>query len=81
MRWGELDIVGYMDDVLVVVEVRSVTNIDDLHDYVSSAKMGHLHHSVNQWVYAHNWKWPIRIDVVYVKWNEVVEWFQNVTNS
>ena len=81
MRGGELDIVGYLDDLLVIIEVRSIDHIDDLQNYVSSLKVNHLIRSAQHRIHIHHWSWPLRIDVIYVKWTEVVERFQNITNT
>jgi len=81
IRGGELDLIGYIDDILVVVEVRSVDTIDDLDAYTSATKMSHLLRSIDNWIHKHHRTWPVRLDVIYVRWNNVVERFQNVTNE
>lgn len=81
MRGGELDIVGYMDDLLVVVEVRCTNYADDLHSYTSPQKMRHLLRSVAHRVHTHQWTGAVRLDIVYVKWSQVVQRYQNVTNE
>lgn len=81
MRWWELDLVCFDQDVLVVVEVKSIDTLDDLHAYVTPAKLSHLKHTLETWVRTNNRTWPIRLDVVYVKWEEIVWRFQDVTNS
>ncbi len=81
MKGGELDIVWYIDDLLVVVEVRCVDGVDDLQAYISPQKMKHLLRSIEHRVYAHQRNGAVRLDVVYVKWSHVVEWYQNVTNE
>lgn len=81
MRWGEIDIIAQKDDLLLIVEVRSVDQIHDLQAYMPAAKMKHLIRSSEHRIHLHRWDGPVRIDVVYVRWDSVVEWFQNVTNT
>lgn len=81
MRWGEIDIIAKHEDLLIIVEVRSVDQINDLHAYMSASKMKHLIRSTEHRMHVHRWDWLVRIDVMYVKWSQVVEWFQNVTNT
>lgn len=81
MRGGELDIVGYMDDLLVVVEVKSIDTLDDLHGYLSPTKLRHVIHTTMHRIQTHHWTWPFRIDVLFVVQDRVVERYKNVTNT
>lgn len=81
MRWWELDLICFDQEVLVIVEVKSIDFIDDLHSYVTPAKLRHLKHSLETWIRDNDRTGPVRLDVVYVKEQEIVWRFQDVTNS
>ncbi len=81
MRGGEIDLICFEDDVLVIVEVKSIDFIDDMHSYVTPKKITHLKHSMQQRIRDNNREWPVRLDVVYVQGSEIIGRFQNITNS
>ncbi|MDP2669656.1 MAG: YraN family protein [bacterium] len=81
IRGGELDIVCTEKDTLVVVEVRSVDHIDDLHEYMTPQKMSHLFHTIEAYILAHNRQSLVRLDVVFVQQNSILEWYKDVTNT
>lgn len=81
IRGGELDIVGIQGEVLVIVEVRSVDHIDDLYEYMTPQKMMHLVRSTETYVSVHDRTGQVRLDVIFVQQDKVVERYQNVTNA
>lgn len=80
MRWGEIDIIGKQDDVLLIIEVKSVASREDVYEYLSKKKISHVEHSATVWMKQHNRLWPVRIDAVYV-YSEYIHRYQNITNS
>lgn len=78
IRWWEIDIVMENPVNLIFVEVKVVNYIDNLHDYITTKKLQSLKYAIDSYV----WKYPtnknIRIDIVFVKDNKVVEIFKNI---
>ncbi|HRX63932.1 MAG TPA: YraN family protein [Candidatus Absconditabacterales bacterium] len=78
---GEIDIVAQKDGELVFVEVKVVDHIDDLMGYIKPQKLMFLERSIQDYMYKKNLDFDIRIDVAFVKDNDILDVFENVTNS
>jgi Holliday junction resolvase-like predicted endonuclease len=63
---------------IIFVEVKVVNYLDNLHDYITSKKLQTLKHSIETYL----WKYPtskiVRIDIVFIKDQKVVEIFKNI---
>ena len=78
IRGGELDLVMEDENALVIVEVKVVNSMDNLHDYITPKKLLALQKSIQTYL----WKYPtqklVRLDIVFVKWNEIVQIYEHV---
>lgn len=78
IRGGEVDLVMQNNLNLIFVEVKVVNYIDNLHDYITSHKLFALRRTIETYI----WKYPtnkiVRVDVVFVKNNTIVEIFKNI---
>lgn len=78
IRGGELDLVMEDTNTLVVVEVKVVNYMDNLHDYITAKKLSSLQKSIQTYL----WKFPtsksVRLDIVFVKWNEIIQIYEHV---
>jgi len=43
--------------------------------------MSHLFHTIEAYILAHNRQSLVRLDVVFVQQNSILEWYKNVTNT
>ena len=78
MRWGELDLVLENAHECIVVEVKVVNYLENLHDYITASKLQALQRTIQTYF----WKYPtdklVRLDVVFVKWSDIVEIFEAI---
>lgn len=78
IKWGELDLVVEDEHNLLIVEVKVVNYMDNLHDYITPRKIATLQKSIQTYL----WKYPtqksVRLDIVFVKGNEIVEVYENI---
>lgn len=81
IRWWEIDIVAQKDWEIVFIEVKVVDWTDDLMGYITPKKLKNLEHTLQEYMYRKNLNFSIRIDVVFVKDNKILDVFENVTNS
>jgi Holliday junction resolvase-like predicted endonuclease len=78
---GEIDIVVQKDWEIVFVEVKVVDEMDDLMWYIKPQKLHFLERTIQNYMYKKNLDFSIRLDVAFVKNNDILEVFENVTNS
>lgn len=79
IRGGELDLVMENEQHLVVVEVKVVNYIEHLHDYITTPKLQALQKSIQTYLWRFPTKKEVRLDVVFVRKNEIVhlvEWVE-----
>lgn len=81
IAWWEIDLILKKKDILTFVEVKVVDYIDDLYDYVTPRKLGHIKHTIQYYLLQHPSDKTYVLDVVFVKNNSIVEAYENVTNT
>lgn len=77
----EIDIVGEDNQNLIFVEVKTINAIDDIDGYITNKKIWLLNNAVQTYLMKNPSNKDISIDAVFVKWNQIVEIYQNITNS
>lgn len=80
IKWWELDIIAQKDWNVVFVEVKVVNWVDEIMWYITPKKLKNLEHTIQVYLYRKNLKFFIRLDVVFIKNNQILEVFENVTN-
>ena len=80
IKWWELDIIAQKDWKVVFVEVKVVDWVDEIMWYITPKKLKNLEHTIQVYLYRKNLKFFIRLDVVFIKNNQILEVFENVTN-
>ena len=81
IRWWEIDIVAQKDWEIVFIEVKVVDQIDDIMWYITPKKLRNLEHTLQLYMYKKHLNFRIRMDVVFVKNNKILEVYENVTNN
>lgn len=79
--WWEIDIVVENNQDLIFVEVKTINAIDDIDGYVTKKKIWLLDNTVQTYLMKNPSNKDISIDAVFVKWNQIVEIYQNITNN
>lgn len=79
--WWEIDIIVENNQNLIFVEVKTINNIDDIDGYVSKKKINTLDKTVQTYLMKNPSDKEISIDAVFVKNNQVVEIYENITNN
>lgn len=80
IQWWEIDLVLQKDNILTFVEVKVVDHIQDLQNYVTSKKLGHVTHTISYYLLTHPTDMDYLLDVVFVRDNAILEVYENVTN-
>lgn len=81
IRWWEIDIIAQKDWEIVFIEVKVVDWMDDVMWYITPKKLMALDRTIQDYIYKKWLNFGIRIDVVFVKDNKILEVYENVTNS
>jgi len=81
IRWWEIDIVAENTKEVVFVEVKVVDSMDEIQWCVNSKKISFLERSIEDYIAKQNIDKNIRLDVVFVKDNNIIQVYENVTNN
>jgi putative endonuclease len=81
IKWWEIDIVAENQKEVVFIEVKVVDSLDDVAWCVNPKKIYFLERSIEDYVAKQNIDKDIRLDVVFVKDNTIIEAYENVTNN
>ncbi len=81
IKWWEIDIVAENEKEVVFIEVKVVDSLDDVAWCVNPKKISFLERSIEDYVAKQNIDKDIRLDVVFVKDNTIIEAYENVTNN
>ncbi len=79
IRGGEIDLIVENAEHLHFVEVKVVDSIDDLHNYITSAKLKHITKTIQRYLHTHPTTKTIQIDIVFVQQGSILEIYRNVT--
>lgn len=77
-RGGEIDLILTQATTTIFVEVKVVNQFDSLMDYITPQKLQNLQKTIEAYTRKHNVKTSLRVDVVFVKWMDVIEVFENI---
>ncbi|MEI7918675.1 MAG: hypothetical protein WCH65_00200 [bacterium] len=69
------------DRTLFFVEVKVVNTIQDLQDYITTKKLGHVKHTIAYYLMTHPTDKEYVLDVVFVRNNAILHIYNNVTNT
>lgn len=81
IRWWEIDIIAKKDNQIVFIEVKVVDWVDDISGYITPKKIKHLEYSIQVYLHRKGLKNKIRLDVVFIKNNKILDIFENITNN
>lgn len=81
VRWWEIDLIMQRNKEICFIEVKAVYAVDDLHNYISSAKLRILHRTIQTRYHRTTWfEWLLpRVDVVFVRDNAILHTFEYCT--
>lgn len=78
IRWWEIDLIMENNLTIIVVEVKVINYIENLHNYITVKKLQTLKYTIDTYL----WKYPtqkkVRIDVVFVKDRKIIEIYKNI---
>ena len=82
IRWWEIDLLMKKWWELVVIEVKTVNDIDELDNYISPKKIWFLQRTLENFLQNIDASWieGIRMDVAFVKNGQIFEIFEDITN-
>jgi len=81
IRWGEIDIIWEKWNIRVFVEVKAVEQTQDLHNYITAKKIATLLRTIDFFNLRNYTDKLLRLDVVFVKDNDIIHHYENVTNN
>jgi len=53
----------------------------DLHDYITPAKLKHLHRTIEFYLREHRHDGDIQLDVIFVRYGEIIDHVKNVSGG
>jgi Holliday junction resolvase-like predicted endonuclease len=84
IQWWELDLIFFSSDKneMIFIEVKAIDNTEDIFWYLTKKKLSTLKRTIEYYLYQNHIKNKlIRLDVVFVKNNKIIEIYENVTNN
>jgi Holliday junction resolvase-like predicted endonuclease len=81
IRWWELDIVAEKENNRIFIEVKEVDQTNDLHDYISKKKLQTIYKTINFFNHEYPSNKQLRIDLVFVKENNIIHHYKNISNN
>lgn len=81
IKGWEIDLIFQKENTLYFIEVKVVNNIEDLQNYVTTKKIGHVKHTIAYYLLTHPTDKEYVLDVVFVRNNAILHIYNNVTNS
>lgn len=81
IRGGEIDIIASNDKIIAFIEVKVINNIDDLQSFITSKKIYYLEKTIQHYIMTNHINKDPRLDVAFVKNNQIVDIFTNVTGN
>lgn len=81
IKWWEIDLVAENKKEVVFVEVKVVDSLDDIQWCVNPKKISFLERSIEDYITKQNIDKDIRLDVVFVQDNAIMQVYENVTNN
>ena len=83
IRGGEIDLLMRKDRMLVAVEVKHLDTVEELDNYITMKKMGHLQRTLESFLWQTNEGnfGEVRMDAVFVRQGKIIEIYENVTNT
>ncbi len=81
IRGWELDILAQNNEILLCVEVKAVSYIDDIMSYITDKKMMRVRRTFQTYLRKYPSTKQPRIDVIFVQGGKVREVYENVTGT
>lgn len=78
---GEIDLIFESEQELIFIEVKCINTIEELDHYISSKKIKTLERAIESYLLNHDNKKDIRLDIAFVKNDEIIEIYENISNS
>lgn len=78
---GELDLVFESSTELIFIEVKSIDHTLDLDQYIGKKKLKTLERSIENYLMNHPSSKDIRLDVAFVQQGNILEIYENITNT
>lgn len=78
IRGGEIDLIMQSGETLVFIEVKVVNLIEELDEYITPHKIKAMRRSIEQYVQDSWWSGEVRVDVVFVKHEQIIEQIEDI---
>ena len=79
--WWEIDLILTKWEIIIFVEVKVVDGISERDNYLSPKKIQALERSIENYRYIKGIEKEIRLDLVFIQNNSVVEVYENISNN
>lgn len=78
---GELDLIFDTGEEIIFIEVKRVDFMQDFDYMIAPRKIALLERTIDQYSYKRAIEKPVRLDVVFVKNDQILEKYENVTGT